>query len=202
MHDLREALKRVEQNDPPDLWPLVRDREAGSLPPPVGSHARRWSTILVAAVISVLALGFAWRAFGSSSVTPGGEPSVTPSASETTSPGFETVFVSNGPESDNGPDTGEFAPPPAGASPAVPFDEAIDVFLREHPGIQLDHNTFESLGVGSYTAVNADGSIRFEDKLAYGIHLHVCVAQSPPSCDLWIFIDANTGHLLESAWRQ
>jgi hypothetical protein len=29
----------------------------------------------------------------------------------------------------------------------------------------------------------------------------VCASQSPPSCDLWIFLDADTGHMLESTWR-
>ena len=201
MRDLDQALKQVERNDPPDLWPLVRDREVGSLTPPVGAPSHRWSTILVAAVVSILALGFAWRAFGSSAGNSGDEPSVTP-ASLSAPPVTETILVRNGPEADTGPDSGEFSPPPAGAQPALSANEALAVFFEDHPGFKFGESDILSTRVGSYTAIDANGSYLFQDRLAYGVELHVCASQSPPSCDLWIFLDADTGHMLESTWRR
>ncbi len=199
MRDLSEALKQVERNNPPDLWPLVQDRQVGSPLPPADTHPRRWSTILVAAVISVLALGFAWKAFGSSSVKPGDEPSVTASPSASIPLVTETILFQNGPEHHSGPDSGEFAPPPAGAQPALSADDALDVFFQDNPGFKFDRS--DPMSLGSYSAVDADGRYLFQDRLAYGIELHACTAYSPPSCDLWIFLDADTGHLLESTWR-
>jgi|tagenome__1003787_1003787.scaffolds.fasta_scaffold20833039_2 hypothetical protein len=203
MRDLDETLKLVERNSPPDLWPVVRDRELGALPPTV-PHARRWSTILVAAVVSILALGFAWRVFGETSQGPGDGPSVisSPSVSSSTPPVTETISVRDETEAGNVLDSGEFAPPPAGAQPALSADEALTVFFDDQPGIKFDGSDILSTRVGSYTAVDAKGSYVFRERLAYGIELHVCASQAPPSCDLWIFLDADTGHMLESSWRE
>ena len=204
MRDLDEVLQQVERNAPPDLWPSICDRQGSSFAPPIGTKAQRWSTILVAAVVSVLALGFAWKAFGSSSVSPGAEPSVTsPSSSASITPVTETILLHNGPEHHSGPDLGEFAPPPAGAQPALSAGEALDVFFQDNPGFHIGGpSDVRSMSVGSYSAVDPNGSYLFQDRLAYGVEIHVCTAYSPPSCDLWIFLDADTGHLLESAWRQ
>jgi hypothetical protein len=202
MQDLNDALKQIERNDAPDLWPMVLDRDAGPGAVPVGTSSRRWSTILIAAVISVLALGFAGKAFLSSSPTPAGDAS--PSASVSTSPSADTIFVHNGPELDGGPDTGQFTPATVKElqdPSAIPFDQALSVFERDHPEIQLGTSDTLAVESGTYTAVNPDGTYRFQDRPAYGIELHVCTAQAPPSCDFWIFLDANTGHLLEPAWR-
>ena len=202
MRDLSDALKQVERNDPPDLWPLVGEWSVESRPTPVGTHPRRWSTILVAAVVSLVAIGFAWKAFGSGPTTPGGEPSVTSSSSDTTPPVSETIQLHNGPDSATGPDSGLFAPPPAGYQPALSADEALGVFFQDYPGIQFDHSDIRSLSIGSYTATQANGSYLFQDRLAYGVELHLCQSWGPPSCDFWIFLDANTGHMLEASWRQ
>ena len=102
---------------------------------------------------------------------------------------------------DTGPDSGGFAPPPAGAQPDLSADEALAVFFEDHPGIKFGESDILSTRVGSYTAIDANSSYLFQDRLAYGVKLHVCASQSPPSCDLWIFLDADTGHMLESTWR-
>ena len=143
MLDLDEALKQIERNTPPDLWSLVKERELEPSPPFGGTtHSRRWSTILMAAVISVLALGFAWKAFGSSSgpMGPQAEPSLTSSSSDSTPPVTETIQVSNGPEHATAPDTGEFAPPPAGPNPTLSANEALDVFFQDNPGFQFNNS--------------------------------------------------------------
>jgi len=201
MRNLTDALKQVERNDPPDLWPLVQSRDVRALAPSVETHPRRWSTILVAAVISILALGFAWKAFGSGPVTAGAEPTATTSSSDSTPSVDGTIHVQNGPEHRTGADSGEFAPPPAGSQPALSAHEALDVFFQDNPGIQFNQSDIRSLSIGSYTSVQADGSYLFQDRLAYGVELHTCATLAPPSCDLWIFLDADTGHMLESAWR-
>lgn len=193
MPDLNEVLQQVERNTPPDLWPIVRDREWSPLAPPIGSPHRRWATILVAACISFLALGFAWRAFGSQADEPAQVASATLSAAAPPLSLTEPIEIRTAPESE------VFAPPSVGSVPALSSSDAVDTFSQEHPGIILPADIDVSLG--EYTATNADGSDRFRDRLAYGINFHLCVADQP-SCDFWIFVDADTGHLLESTWAQ
>src|SRR4051812_27587528 len=148
MRDLDDALKQVERNSPPDLWPVIQDRNVGSPAPTIAMRPRQWSTILVAAVVSLVAIGFAWKAFGSESSTPGAEPSATSLASDTTPPVGETLQFRNGPEWGKGPDSGEFAPPLAGSQPALSADEALGVFFQDNPGIQFNQSDIRSLSIG------------------------------------------------------
>ena len=194
MTDLTEVLHRVERNTPPDLWPAIQEQGPRTAVPD-GPRSRRLPTILVAAAIMVLALSFAWRAFGGSPRTASNDPRVGPSPIETVASVTETIVLHDTTGSH------EFAPPPEGATPALSPDQAVGVFLSDHPEIAIERSDIHSLELGSYSATDPDGTAAFEDRLAYGFSLHICSSDVPTACEFWVFIDANDGHMLDTSWN-
>jgi hypothetical protein len=95
-----------------------------------------------------------------------------------------------------------FAPAPPDAKPVMSADEAIATFERTDPDFILPKDATVSLGL--YTAAVGDGTFRFDHALAYGLNYELCLPlqhEVPDSveapCDFWLFIDANTGEMLE-----
>ncbi len=109
-------------------------------------------------------------------------------------------------------DTEQFAPPSPGQQPAMTSDQAIAAFQGQNPGFTLPSDATAQLG--NYTAATGDGSTyRYQNRLAWGFSWHQCEdaliqnpAPIPPGTDLpctrWLFLDANTGQMLESLWQQ
>jgi hypothetical protein len=195
MIDLTDVLHRVERNTPPDLWPTIQGH--GPLAPvPDGPAPRRLPTILAAAAIMLLALSFAWHAFGGHPTTASDAPLVGPSPAEAVPSVTETIVLHDTTGSH------EFAPPPEGATPALSPDQALDVFIADHPEIEIHRSDVHSLELGSYSAVDPDGTAAFQNRLAYGFFLHICGSSAPTTCEFWVFIDADDGHMLDTAWNE
>jgi len=104
-----------------------------------------------------------------------------------------------------------FFSPPGVIQPALSADEALAVF-KASPDVNLPPDLVGQLGL--YTAAAGDGSYLFQDQLAWGYSWHRCAdvphglaspasdSQLPfPSCTLWLFLDANTGEMLEATWQ-
>lgn len=98
-----------------------------------------------------------------------------------------------------------FDPPPADAEPALTASDAVARFQAVDPVFEVPDGTTAALGV--YTAPVGDGSFRFRDRLAWGLHSPGCPTAaggpnahpSPGPClGIWLFLDANTGEMLES----
>jgi len=193
MVDLDEVLHQVERNTPPDLWPVVLEHGARRSMPET-ARPRRWPTMLIAAAISLVALTFAWKAFAGVTGSAADGTKATPSPVASIPTAVETItFHDEGVE--------EFAPPPDGAAPGLSPEAAFDVFRDEHPGIALQSPDITPITLGSYSAHAADGSIRFADRLVFGFSFHACGDSLPASCEFWVFLDADTGHMLDTAWR-
>jgi hypothetical protein len=96
-------------------------------------------------------------------------------------------------------DSETFAPPNASSmltpKQALARFESVDRAFRLTAG--------STIWLGSYTAAVGDGTYRFQDRLAYGIRSHQCIPSQnpgytgPPLCTRWLFLDANTGKMLE-----
>jgi Tol biopolymer transport system component len=97
-----------------------------------------------------------------------------------------------------------FDPPPTGTPPLLTAQEAIARFETVDHAFHLSPDATVQLGL--FTAPRGDGTYRFDHRLAYGIRYHFCnpafgehvsVAPSPGPCIFWLFLDANTGKMLE-----
>ncbi|HEX9375825.1 MAG TPA: hypothetical protein VGB19_06270 [Actinomycetota bacterium] len=98
-----------------------------------------------------------------------------------------------------------FDPPPPDAAPALTASDAVAHFQAVDPVFQVPDGTTATLGL--YTAPVGDGSFRFRDRLAWGLLSPGCpmvhggfnAHPSPGPCrGMWLFLDANTGEMLES----
>jgi hypothetical protein len=89
-------------------------------------------------------------------------------------------------------------------------EEAIAAFEAVNAEFQLPADSTAQLGF--YTAAVGDGTYRYQDRLAWGISWHECAVAiggdiGPPptpdlsACTAWLFLDANTGEMLEAAWQ-
>jgi hypothetical protein len=103
-------------------------------------------------------------------------------------------------------DTETFAPP-GDAQPQLTALEAIAVFQAVDSEFQLPDDATNQLGY--YTAALGDGSYRYENRLAWGFTWHECAQPqhevSPGTvmpCTRWLFLDANTGEMLELVWQR
>jgi hypothetical protein len=100
-------------------------------------------------------------------------------------------------------DSERFAPP--NASPLLTAKQALSRFQAVDRAFRLP--TDSAIWLGTYTAAVGDGTYRFQNRLAYGIRSHQCFASpnpfftgssaAPASCTRWLFLDANTGKMLE-----
>ena len=84
----------------------------------------------------------------------------------------------------------------------------MDVYLSRS-GFELKLQDAADVELGYYTAAVGDGSYRFKDRLAWGYSWHECgdYAHDIPyptkaPCTFWLFLDANTGEMLEEGWQQ
>jgi hypothetical protein len=101
-----------------------------------------------------------------------------------------------------------FDPPPQDATPALSAAEAIAEFQSVDKKFRLPADATSYLGV--YTAPVGDGSYRFRDRLAWGIRWRGCPPSqgfvqpslASSSCHEWLFLDANTGVMLEAVSEQ
>jgi hypothetical protein len=97
--------------------------------------------------------------------------------------------------------------PPGNATPTLTSDEAIKSFQNVNPEFQLPDEATVALGL--YSAAVGDGTYRYKDRLAWGYSWQQCArprAQPSPDtvipCTLWLFLDANTGEMLEATWQK
>jgi len=99
--------------------------------------------------------------------------------------------------------------PPGDVQARLTSSEAIAAFRAADPeftGLPADATSF----FGIYTAAVGDGTFRFHDRLAWGYTWHRCVqsqapfasAPTPAFCKQWLFLDANTGQMLEATWQK
>jgi len=105
-------------------------------------------------------------------------------------------------------DTEQFAPPSPDRQPAMTSDQAIAAFQSQVPGFTFPSDPKAQLG--DYTAATGDGSTyRYQNRLAWGFSWHECAVSEDPvpmpfgtnvPCTRWLFLDANTGQMLESLW--
>ncbi len=98
--------------------------------------------------------------------------------------------------------TERFEPPPADAKPALTPEQAIAAFRIVDPAFKMPPDA--TVWLGSYTAAVGDGSFRFDHRLAWGVRYHECLPPQHPvpsdfvvPCIRWLFLDANTGRMLE-----
>ena len=71
MRDLNETLRDVERNRPPDLWVRIEQPRTDTVPT-VEPKPRRWPALVVACLIGLAAVAFAWKAIGGSDETAAG----------------------------------------------------------------------------------------------------------------------------------
>lgn len=96
----------------------------------------------------------------------------------------------------------QFAPPPPGVQPALTSSEALTA-----SGLEAPSNA--TVQLGSYTAAAGEGTYRWQNQLAWGFSWPQCAPlqhdygpETHVPCTLWLFIDADTGQMLEQAWQQ
>jgi hypothetical protein len=152
------------------------------------------ATFVTAAVIGIIVAtgGLIHSAKSPSPASPG-------TSSPTTAP--STIIL------DPPLNTESFAPPPTDAHPEMTWLEAVAAFQVVDPEFELPADATGRLGL--YTAAVGDGTYRYKDRLAWGISWHECARsfrhEVPPDfprpCTQWLFLDANTGRMLESLWQ-
>jgi hypothetical protein len=98
--------------------------------------------------------------------------------------------------------------PPGDAQPQLTSAEALAIFKAADPEFNPQQEELTA-HLGFYTAAVGDGTYRFKHRLAWGYSVHWCaVYQHPVSpgtvvpCTFWLFLDANTGEMLEGTWQQ
>jgi Tol biopolymer transport system component len=108
-----------------------------------------------------------------------------------------TVFLS----------AGQWFDPPGDAQPQLTSEEAVDIFKAVDPEFDPPEDLAAQLGF--YTAPVGDGTYRFNHRLAWGYSWHECAIPEHPvspgtvlPCIRWLFLDANTGEMLEGTWQQ
>jgi hypothetical protein len=95
--------------------------------------------------------------------------------------------------------------PPGDAQPKLTSTEALAIFKAMYPEFQPPEEPTAQLGF--YTAPVGDHRVR--DRLAWGYRWHECAASAHPlppgtvvPCTSWLFLDANTGEMLDLTWQQ
>ena len=94
------------------------------------------------------------------------------------------------------------------ASAKLTSSQAFDAFLENHRGFQFSLSDATSVQLGYLTAAVGDGTYNYKDRLAYGytfdtpgMAAHELPTDSPVSNTWWVFLDANTGEMLQSEWQ-
>jgi hypothetical protein len=104
--------------------------------------------------------------------------------------------------------------PPGDEEPGLNSEEALNLFREANPAFTKQ---ITEAGLGLYTARSGDETFRFEDRLAWGYSWQECPPPPPvapgmetPSseesadspCVGWLFLDADTGEMLEGLYQQ
>jgi hypothetical protein len=86
--------------------------------------------------------------------------------------------------------------------------QAFDAFLAEHPSFAFKLSDATSVQLGYLTAAVGDGTYSWKDQLAWGftwdrseIFAHSVPPDFPRSNTWWMFLDADTGSMLQSEWE-
>jgi hypothetical protein len=97
--------------------------------------------------------------------------------------------------------------PPGNAKSDLTAEEALAAFQKVDAEFELPVDATSQLGF--YTASVGDGTYRFQDRLAWGFTWQQCAQPqhdvSPDTvlpCTKWLFLDANTGEMLELVWQR
>jgi hypothetical protein len=97
--------------------------------------------------------------------------------------------------------------PPGEAQAKLTSSEAVAAFEAVDTEFTLPTDAISQLGL--YTAAVGDGTYRFKDQLAWGYRWHQCAVamhEVPTGtytpCTAWLFLDANTGEMLELTWQR
>jgi hypothetical protein len=119
-------------------------------------------------------------------------------------PGSSATRVTETIALDPGIDTETFAPP-GDANPEISADDALAQFVSRAGGNFPDDMTQQ---LGLYTAAVGDGTYRYQDQLAWGYsfptgcaYAHDPGPSAPTRCVFWLFLDANTGEMLEGLFQ-
>jgi hypothetical protein len=194
MSDVIEDLHELGEETATEALPLELDRRM------VGRvRARQTMTVLASATLVAASVVGVLVAMGSLD-HPATSASVTSSAG-TPSPtsGASTIFL-------DPPENTESFAPPGDAQPKLTWSEAVAAFQVVDPVFKLPADATAQLGL--YTAAVGDGTYRYKDRLAWGLSWHQCAAprhelpaDTVVSCTAWLFLDANTGAMLEAEWQ-
>jgi hypothetical protein len=97
--------------------------------------------------------------------------------------------------------------PPGEAQAKLTSSEAVAAFEVVDAEFTLPTDSISQLGY--YTAAVGDGTYRFKDQLAWGYRWHQCAvaahevsADTYMPCTAWLFLDANSGEMLELTWQR
>ena len=106
-------------------------------------------------------------------------------------------------------DSKEFVLAMTDASPELSASEAIARYENHNSDFALPSDAVSYLGY--YSAAKGDGTYSYKDRLAWGFAWHECIAPQPnprytgppisTSCSAWLFLDANSGRMLEETWQ-
>lgn len=106
------------------------------------------------------------------------------------------------------PETGETFVQAPDAPAKLTSSQAMDAFLAQDPLFTLKLADAIAVDLGYYTAPVGNGTYRFKDRLAWGYSwhrpeefMHSVPPDTPRSNTFWLFLDANTGQMLESEWQ-
>jgi hypothetical protein len=106
------------------------------------------------------------------------------------------------------PTTGETFALAPGAPAKLTASEALDAFAATDPEFTDSLSDALAIELGYYTAPVGDGTYRWKDQLAWGyswdrVEPNPGLVQPTyaPSHTFWLFLDANTGHMLEALWQ-
>ncbi len=103
----------------------------------------------------------------------------------------------------------QFDPPGPNDMPALTAEEAIAAFQKADAEFNPPNDM--QVWLGLYTATIGNGDYRYSKQLAYGLTYHECARMqnpnydaeaTPPPCTFWLFLDANTGQMLEGVYQQ
>jgi len=125
--------------------------------------------------------------------------------SDTTSPTASPTSITSTIVLDPPQNTESFASP-GNDQPQLTSGEALAAFEAVDTEFSLPADATSYLGL--YTAAVGDGTYRFQGQLAWGFTWQECAdprAEVSPGttlpCKEWLFLDANTGEMLEATWQ-
>jgi hypothetical protein len=200
MRDSKALLQSLDKVRVPELRGRPRRPTLAGVPD--ATERRRIPAAVAGLVVFALASVLLWQAFG-----PAGQSARLAANSSLANHSAVDQAIQETITLGSPPGTVTFSPPPDGTTPAMSSGEAIAAFQSVDPEFQLPPDAVTYLGL--YTAETGGGGARFLNQLAWGVRFHRCEAlhhqvpsATPVSCTEWLFLDANTGAMLETQWQQ